>query len=269
MNKRLYAVVAAVVIIFCCSLFPLMTNRNFRPLFRISGASYNSSSVEAFKRVYMKANGIDSLFSTSAAFEIIKDRMILSLCSLSGAGVSDSVFDGYAKMLYSDSAFSAMISSLDSAFGKEKVFYHFVKPLIAENLLSDRIQNDRYVIQKMPYSEASGILSDWDGKDCDKKFLTERTEYFLQKADDSHSSSASQQSIPQTKTMYEDNVYYYVALKEKDVIRGYRTRKIDFEEFASQFKGRFNLKFFDKSYERAFLMLSEGTIWGELAKINE
>ncbi|MGE3063863.1 MAG: hypothetical protein AB7T10_09580 [bacterium] len=262
MNRKLNLYIFAALILLAVMFISLYFTYKEKPLFSLNENKYYLKNVDEFKKVYLKVNRIDSMYSTSAAYEIIKNNIILQLCAESGADTSYSEFQIYTNMLSSESGLSGLIDSINELFGEELSYKHFLKPLIAQNLLSDRISKDKLKIQKERYSEALNIFNKWKGLEVVKELLSPSAEYFLQKAE-----NIADSSFTDKKQFYEDNIYYYIALREKDFIRGYRVKKVDFDEYAMLFKDKYKLKFYDKSYERAFLLLSEGSLWRELVKL--
>ncbi|MDD3804513.1 MAG: hypothetical protein PHW02_09055 [bacterium] len=263
MNKKNLLIGLFILLILFSLLFYSLDMIEKSAIFSVGDKRFSSSQLEDFKRIYMAVNKIDSFYSTSAAFELIKNEIILHLAAKANVDTSATSFDSYAKLLSSDKVISPLIESLESSFGEKMTYEHFVKPLIAQNLLADKISDDKSIIQKDRYSLVLSVSKRWDFKECDKELLSEFSEYFIQRID-------SAESVPDSldsKVIYEDNLYYYLAVKENDVFRGYRIRKVSFDEFALKYTGFFKLKFYDKSYERAFILLSENTLWDSLTVI--
>ncbi|HAV92529.1 TPA: hypothetical protein DCW38_05035 [candidate division WOR-3 bacterium] len=257
-----FLITLLIILIFA---FILFLNFNKR-LFSVNGATITEDYVEQYKRIYMLSNNIDSIYSTSVAFEIIKDLITEDLCKKAGINISDSTYEAYSKMLKNDKSSSFLIDSLEKILGSKNTYKYFLKPFIAENLLADKISNDMNFIQKERYSKSLAIYKSWKGRECQNELLSDSVEYFIKSLspeDEGSDMNIQKDSI----NMYEDNNYYYVSLFDGETNKGYRIRKVEFEEFALNYSKNYKIHFYDQSYMRAFKLLSENSIWEKLTDI--
>lgn len=261
-SSFIFLITLLIILIFA---FILFSNFN-KKVFSVNGASINEDYIEQYKKVYMLSNNIDSIYSTSIAFEIIKDAIIEDLCRKAGVNISDSTYEAYSKMLKNDKNSSSLIDSFERIFGSKNTYKYFLKPFIAKNLLADKISNDMNSIQKERYSKSTAIYKSWKGKECQKELLSDSVEYFVKSL--SPEDADSDMNIQKDSiNMYEDNNYYYVSLFDGKTNKGYRIRKVGFEEFALNYSKNYKIHFYDQSYMRAFKLLSINSIWEKLTDI--
>jgi hypothetical protein len=169
-------------------------------------------------------------------------------------------------MLKNDKSSSFLIDSLEKILGSKNTYKYFLKPFIAENLLADIISTDKNFIQKERYSKSLAIYKSWKGRECQNELLSDSVEYFIKSLspeDEGSDMNVQKDSI----NMYEDNNYYYVSLFDGETNKGYRIRKVEFEEFALNYSKNYKIHFYVQSYMRAFKLLSENSIWEKLTDI--
>lgn len=234
-----------------------------KPVFTFDENKFYAKEIDNAKTVYKVTNKIDSIFDTGIAFEIIKNQVICDICRINKIDLSDSVLTGYAKMISEDARYSDLTGKLNNKLKHSDYLRFFIKPFIAANLISDFILYDSTGIQKNRYDYMKKICSEWDGIYVDKSFLNQYTDYFEKSLESDDSLNFSQTNSTKSNS-FEDEKYYYSAKIVDNRAFGYRIEKISFDDYVTGLNKTYNVHFYDKSFERAFKMLSDSTLFEKI-----
>ena len=264
MKIKLLITIFSLICLLGISLFIFNIFNDRSTLFVFNNLKISKEYIEQYKLVLKNVDEIDSLFSTTAAYELIKNKILIDLCNKENIDISDSTIEMHIKEITDEGSISPLIDNLSKHFNKKTLKEFFWKPFIVENLLIDFIITDTLNIQKERYIEARSILSKWKAPDLDNNLLSKVTDYFEKSLSKEETALYIKENKINSVSFSEDGSFYYITKLTDNSLTGYRTLKVSFEDYLKNLKIKFKLKFKDKSYERAFFLLSEGTIYREL-----
>lgn len=261
--KKKISLLSVILFLFLFSVYFTYLKYQNRILFSLDEKKITVDHFLKYKEFYKKVYKLEKVLDCDIVDEIIKDIVFFKIAKEEGLDLSDKSIEFYFNIHKSD--LDLDFENLKNNFTEKEIFEFLKKPFVVKNLIIEKIKYDSNFIQKERYLYSKKIFKEWDGKNVEKNFLNEFTEYLEQHKDENDTGVNIKTG---EKNFYEDDGFYYVFFANKDALFGYRVYKIPSDEYIKlKYSKRFKLKFYDEKNKRAFLLTNKDNLLYNIVEV--